>query len=74
VIDIRDFGLVAAIELKSGEAPALRGTHLMRDCFEHGLLIRLTGDTIALSPPLIITEAQIDEIISGLSAALKRLA
>ena len=74
VIDIRTIGLVAAIELapRAG-APGSRAYEAFVDCFENGLLVRVTGDTIALSPPLIIEPAQIDELVSVLSAALKRV-
>ncbi|MEO7634489.1 MAG: aspartate aminotransferase family protein [Sphingomicrobium sp.] len=60
VIDLRSIGLVAGIELapRAG-APGKRGTELFHTCFDAGLLVRATGDTIALSPPLIVDEAQI---------------
>jgi beta-alanine--pyruvate transaminase len=71
VIDIRNLGLMAAIELAPREgAPGARGTELFRRCFDAGLLVRATGDTIALSPPLIVSEAQIEEIMKGLRKAL----
>ena len=44
------------------------------DCFEKGLLIRTTGDTIALSPPLIVTAAQIEEIVTVLGNSLRKVA
>ncbi|MCU0615888.1 MAG: aspartate aminotransferase family protein [Gemmatimonadaceae bacterium] len=75
VIDVRSLGLVAGIELSPRPgAPGARGAALMADCFAHGLLIRVTGDTIALSPPLIVSESQIDEMVAGVRAALDRLA
>jgi beta-alanine--pyruvate transaminase len=43
------------------------------DCFAHGLLVRFTGDTIAMSPPLIVEHAHIDEMIDGVRGALRRL-
>jgi beta-alanine--pyruvate transaminase len=46
----------------------------MVDCFNRGAMIRITGDTIALSPPLIVTEGQIDELAAILSEAIKRVA
>jgi beta-alanine--pyruvate transaminase len=42
-------------------------------CFDQGLLIRVTGDTIALSPPLIIEPAQIDEIVGRLRSVLSTI-
>lgn len=75
VIDIRNLGLVAGIELQPREdAPGARATEIFQACFEDGLLIRVTGDVIALSPPLIINTAQIDEIVSKIAAAIKAVA
>ncbi len=64
VEDIRTIGMVAAIDLKSIEGkPGLRGYKAMETAFHDiGLLVRVTADTIALSPPLIINEKQIEEI------------
>ena len=75
VIDIRTIGLVGGIELApiAGE-PAKRAFNVFLDCFERGLLIRTTGDTIALSPPLIIERAQIDQIVGTIADALRRAA
>lgn len=75
VIDIRAIGLVAGVELSSrAGAAATRGYDIMVDCFNHGLMVRVTGDTIALSPPLIVTLEQIDEMTAILAAAIKRAA
>lgn len=75
VIDIRNIGLVGGIELapRPGE-PAKRAFDVFLDCYDKGLLIRTTGDTIALSPPLIIEPQHIDQIVQTLGAALKRVA
>lgn len=65
VADVRNYGLVAGIELQPREgAPGARGYDLFVACFNAGLLVRATGDTIALSPPLIIDEAEIDLMMS----------
>ncbi|MBV2144102.1 aspartate aminotransferase family protein [Falsochrobactrum sp. TDYN1] len=75
VIDIRNLGLVGAIELSSRDGtPGARAYDVFVDCFKKGLLIRVTGDVIALSPPLIIEKEQIDTIVSILGDALKRVA
>ncbi|KAB2685485.1 MULTISPECIES: aspartate aminotransferase family protein [Brucella/Ochrobactrum group] len=75
VIDIRNLGLVGAIELSSREgAPGARAYDVFVDCFKKGLLIRVTGDVIALSPPLIVEKEQIDTIVSVLGDAIKRAA
>lgn len=72
VIDIRNTGLVAAIELAPRpDAPAgRRAFEVFLKCWEAGVLVRATGDTIALSPPLIVSEQQIDEIVAALGEAL----
>ena len=73
VVDIRNLGLVGAIELASRDgAPGARAYDIFVDCFQKGLLIRVTGDTIALSPPLIIESSEIGSIVSILGDALKR--
>jgi beta-alanine--pyruvate transaminase len=75
--DIRTMGLVAGIDLKPVEGkPGLRTYKAMENAFhDHGLLLRISGDTIALSPPLIISEAQIDELFGErLPAVLKTVA
>jgi len=72
VIDVRNMGLVAGIELEPRPgAPAARAFEAFLKCYEKGLLIRTTGDIIALSPPLIISKAQIDELVGTLGNALR---
>jgi Adenosylmethionine-8-amino-7-oxononanoate aminotransferase len=74
VIDIRNIGLVGAIELQPIDGqPTKRAFSAFLKAYEQGLLIRTTGDIIALSPPLIISESQIDQIVSTLSGILKTL-
>jgi len=75
VIDIRNIGLVGGVELAPlpGE-PAKRAFNVFLDCWEQGLMVRTTGDTVALSPPLIIEKTQIDRIVDVLGAAIKRCA
>jgi len=71
VIDVRNIGLVGGIELNPLEGrPGARGNDVYRRAFDNGLLTRVTGDTIALSPPLIVTEQQIDEIVEKLGNAI----
>jgi beta-alanine--pyruvate transaminase len=74
VIDVRNLGLIGAIELEAmpGEATR-RAFSAFLAAFEKGLLIRTTGDIIALSPPLIISRAEIDQIVETLSDVLKGL-
>jgi beta-alanine--pyruvate transaminase len=75
VIDVRNLGLVGGIELApiAGE-PGKRGFQVFLDCWEHGVLVRNTGDTIALSPPLIIEKQHIEHIVSTLAGAIARAA
>jgi beta-alanine--pyruvate transaminase len=75
VIDLRNLGLIGAIELEPiAGKPTARAFDAFLQCFEKGLLIRTTGDIIALSPPLIISKSQIDEIFGTLGTVLKGLA
>ena len=74
IIDCRTFGLVAGIELKPRpDAPGQRANELFVNCFDNGLLVRATGDTVALSPPLIVEKAQIDQMIDVISTSLKNI-
>jgi beta-alanine--pyruvate transaminase len=72
VIDIRNLGLVAGIELQARkDAPGARGYDVFVKAFEKGVLIRVTGDIIALSPPLIIEPKHIDQLVTTLREILK---
>ncbi len=75
VIDIRNIGLVGAVELQpiAGE-PTKRAFSAFVKAFENGLLIRTTGDIIALSPPLIVEKTHIDQIVDGIRTVLKEVA
>ena len=74
VIDIRNIGLIGAIELEPiQEHPTKRAFSAFLRAFERGCLIRTTGDIIALSPPLIINKAQIDELVACISDVLSEL-
>ncbi len=75
VIDIRNMGLIGAVELAPIEGqPGKRAFDIFVRAFEAGILIRVTGDIIAMSPPLIISEAQIDHLIGTLGEVLKTAA
>jgi len=72
VIDIRNLGLVGGVELEPrAAAPGARGFDVFIQCFNRGALIRVTGDIIALSPPLIIEKRQIDELVGTLADVIK---
>ena len=75
VIDIRNIGLVAGVELEPREGkPGARGLDALIKCFNEGLLIRVTADIVALSPPLIIEKGQIDHLVEVLGGVLRDLA
>ncbi|WP_426415489.1 aspartate aminotransferase family protein [Aestuariirhabdus sp. LZHN29] len=72
IIDIRSLGLVAGIEFApSADGAGKRGYEVFLRCFEKGVLVRATGDIIAVSPPLIIEKAQIDRIAEAISEAAR---
>jgi beta-alanine--pyruvate transaminase len=75
VIDVRNYGLIGAVELepRAGK-PGARGFEVFLKCFERGLMVRQTGDTIAMSPPLIIESKQIARIVETLSAVIRETA
>ncbi len=72
VIDVRNYGLILGLELEPlpGKAGA-RGFDVFLKCFERGVLVRQTGDIIALSPALVIEPAQIDQIFETLRSVLR---
>lgn len=74
VIDIRNMGLIGAVELEGipGE-PTKRAFSAFLKAYEKGILIRTTGDIIAMSPPLIISKGEIDQLIGTLGDVLKTL-
>lgn len=75
VIDVRNIGLVGGIELQPlpGQ-PTKRAFDVFLDCYDKGVMIRTTGDIIALSPPLIVEKSHIDQIVDTVRAALRRSA
>ena len=71
VIDVRNFGLIGAVELEPIEGqPTARAMQIFRECFDDGVIIRTTGDTLAFSPPLIIEESQIGTVVESVRSAL----
>lgn len=71
VQDIRNLGMVAGIELKARKgAPGARAAEAFQACYDRGVLLRYTGDTLAVSPSLIIDESQIDQIFDTLKSVL----
>jgi beta-alanine--pyruvate transaminase len=74
VVDVRNLGLMGAIELEGRPgASGKRGYEGFVKMFEAGVLIRYTGDILAFSPPLIVEKGQIDRIFSTVESVLKGL-
>ena len=72
VVDLRNLGLITGIELQPiPGAPTQRAFQVFLDCYERGLLVRTTGDIIALSPPLILEKSHIDRMFSILADVLR---
>ncbi len=72
VIDVRNIGLVGAVEMEPREGkPGARAYEIFLECFKRGLLVRQTGDIIALSPPLVIETSHIERIVEILSAVVE---
>ncbi len=75
VIDVRNIGLVGGVELESIPGlPGKRAFDIFLECWQRGVLIRTTGDTIAFSPPLIIEKQHIDQLVGTLADVLKTAA
>ncbi len=72
VLDVRNYGLIGAVELepRAGK-PGARAFEVFLKCFERGVMVRQTGDTIAASPPLIIESKQIERIVETLAAVIR---
>ncbi|MBI5321976.1 MAG: aspartate aminotransferase family protein [Bradyrhizobium sp.] len=75
VIDIRNVGLMGAVELAPRkDAVGARGYEVMVECWNKGLYLRNSGDSLAMSPPLIVERSHIDDMMSILSDVIKRIA
>ncbi|WP_449221963.1 aminotransferase class III-fold pyridoxal phosphate-dependent enzyme [Tistrella mobilis] len=73
--DIRNIGLLAAIELDSRDgAPGARAAETVNRCFDDGVLVRVAGDNLVLSPPLIITPDQMGQVVDTIRTALGEVA
>ncbi|MFO0293339.1 MAG: aminotransferase class III-fold pyridoxal phosphate-dependent enzyme, partial [Rhodospirillales bacterium] len=71
VLDLRTIGMLCAIDLAPRAGPpGARGADIARACLDAGVLVRASGDTIVLSPPLVITEDQIRVVFDALAHAL----
>ncbi len=76
VLDIRPVGLTVGIDLASKpDGVGKRGLEALEKAFyDHDLMLRSVGDTLALSPPLIVSEAQIGEIFDKVGKVIKAVA
>jgi beta-alanine--pyruvate transaminase len=75
VIDVRNLGIVAGIELEPRPgAPTARALEAFRGCLDRGVLIRVTGDIIALSPPLVIEKLQMERLVTTIRTVLDQIA
>ena len=76
VVDIRTVGLTAGIDLAPiADAPGKRGFAALNSAFhDNDLMLRIAGDTLALTPPLIVSEDQIDEIVEKVAKIIRAVA
>jgi beta-alanine--pyruvate transaminase len=72
IADIRNIGLAAAVELEAvPDKPGVRALRVFERAIEEGMLFRFTGDTIAMAPPFISTQAEIEAMIETLRSAIR---
>src|ERR1700722_13056470 len=75
VVDLRNYGLIGAVEMEPRQGkPGARGFDVFLKCFERGVMVRQTGDTIAMAPPLIIEPAQIEHLVETLGQVIRETA
>jgi len=71
VTDIRGYGLFGTLDIAPKERPGLRGTRLIQELFDAGLVIKMTGDSLLVAPPLVCEDAHLDELFTKIRDALK---
>jgi beta-alanine--pyruvate transaminase len=71
VVDIRGYGLMGAIDVKTEGAPGRRAHALQKKLFDNGLHLKATGDSAIVAPPLVAERAHVDEIVDILRRTLK---
>ena len=75
VIDVRNLGLAAAVELEArAGAASTRAMEIFHHCFDHGAMVRYTGDMIAVGPALIISETEIAQLVDTIRRAIRTVA
>jgi beta-alanine--pyruvate transaminase len=73
VVDIRSFGMLAAVELQPQGTPGSRGHEMQKRLYDRGLHVKSTGESLILAPPLVAERNHIDEIVDKLRAALSEV-
>jgi beta-alanine--pyruvate transaminase len=71
VTDIRGYGLLGTLDIAPAERPGLRGTRLIQQLFDAGLIVKMTGDSMLVAPPLVCEDAHLDELFTKIRDALK---
>jgi beta-alanine--pyruvate transaminase len=74
VVDIRGYGMLGAIDIKPADKPGARGYAMLQELFKAGLLIRMTVDTLILSPAFVCEHSHIDEMMGKIRKVLDRMA
>ncbi|MBT5415306.1 MAG: aspartate aminotransferase family protein [Rhodospirillaceae bacterium] len=75
VVDVRNFGIMGAVQFDPRkDSPGTRGYDIFTKCYEKGVLVRYTADILAMSPPLIVSKGQIDQIVDTLAESIKEAA
>jgi len=71
VTDIRGYGLFGTLDIAPKERPGLRGTRLIQELFDAGLIVKMTGDSMLVAPPLVCEDAHLDELFTKIRDVLK---
>jgi len=71
VTDIRGYGLFGTLDIAPKDRPGARGNQLIQELFDAGLIIKMTGDSLLVSPPLICEDAHLDELFTKIRDVLK---
>ena len=73
IIDIRNCGVSAAFDLEPiAGKPGLRGMQILESCIEHGILVRITSDTIAMGPPFVASSEEVQSLVEIFSKVVKK--
>ena len=73
IIDIRNCGVSAAFDLEPiAGKPGLRGMQILESCIEHGILVRITNDTIAMGPPFVASSEEVQSLVEIFSKVVKK--